>query len=148
MESQILSFYQEEVLDIIKILRGNNDADDNCTHISSDLMEYFNTGMIPNKESSTKASTLEDFDVITVSDWIKKENGAKYLEMVKSIVCLNNTKIPNIPCNKIPLELIDGTLDLDNEICDVDNFTQFTSSITKINDCLLLKAKENEQGIS
>ena len=53
----------EEVLNVVKILRGNNDTIDNCTHVSSDLMEYFNTGMIPNKKSSTKASTLEDFDV-------------------------------------------------------------------------------------
>ena len=74
-QSQILFFNQEEVLNVIKILRGNNDVDNNCTHISSDLMEYFNTGVIPNKESSTNASTSEDFDVITVSDLIKKENG-------------------------------------------------------------------------
>ena len=96
----------------------------------------------------TNPSTLEDFDVITMTDWIKKENGSKYLGMVKSIVCLNNTKITDIPCNIIPKELLDGTLDLDNEIYDVDNFTQFTLSVTKINNCLKIKAKENEQGIS
>ncbi len=147
--SPILFFQQEKVLDVIKILRGNNDTDNNCTHVSSDLIEYFKTGIIPNKESSTIRSTLEDFDVVTVSDWIKKENGTKYLGMIKSIVCLNNTKISNISFNKIPLELDDGTLDLEAEsIYDIDNFTQLTSHITEINNCLKLKAKENEKGIS
>ena len=38
--TQILSFNQEEILNVIKILRGNNDTDNNCTHVSNDLMEY------------------------------------------------------------------------------------------------------------
>ena len=141
-------FNQDEVLNVIKVLRGNNDTADNCTHVSSDLIEYFKTGIISNAESSTVPSTLEDFDVVTMSDWIKKENGSKYLGMVKSIVCLNNTKISDIPYNKLPSELEDGTLDLDQEIYDVDNFTQFTSSTTEINGCLKKKAEENEKGVS
>jgi hypothetical protein len=143
----VLFFNQEEVLKVIKILRGNNDVSDNCTHVSSDLIEYFKTGIIPDNESSTIPSTLEDFDVVTVSDWIKKENGSKYIGMVKSIVCLNNTKISNIPCDTIPKQLDDGILDLES-IYDVDNFTQFTSSIDNINISLNKKAKENEKGIS
>ena len=142
-------FNQKEVLNVIKVLRGNNDADNNCTHISNDLVEYFRTGIMPSKESCTLPSTLDDFDIITVSNWIKKENGAKYMGMVKSIVCLNNSKISNIPYNKIPKELPNKSLDLESEyVYDVDNFTQFTSHINEIDDCLKLQAKENEQGIS
>ena len=149
ISSSIISFNKSEVLNAIKILRGNNDAANNCTHISSDLMEYFKTGIMPSNESSTVPSTSMDFDVITVSDWIKKENGGKYLGVVKSIVCLDNTKITDIPHNKVPLELIDGTLDLEAEyVHDIDNYTQFTSSVTKINECLKIQAEENESGIS
>ena len=149
MISSILFFNQEEVLNVIKILRGNNDTADNCTHVSSDLVEYFKTGIYPNKESITKSSTIEDFDVVTMSDWIKKENGDQYLGLVKSIVRLNNTKITDIPYNKIPSRLTDGFLDLETEyIHDLDNYTQFTSSVIKINEDLKIKALENEQGIS
>jgi len=144
----MLVFNQKEVLNVIKILRGNNDVDNNCTHVSSDLIDYFKTGMIPSAESSINPSTSEDFNVLTVSNWIKKENGSKYLGMIKSIVCLNNTKITDIPCNITYKQLDDGTLDLNNDIYDVDNFTQHTSSVTEINNCLKMLSKENEQGVS
>ena len=69
--------------------------------------------------------------------------------MVKSIICLNNTKISNIRCDTIPKQLDDETLDLESEyIYDVDNFTQFTSSIDNINTSLNKKANENEKGVS
>ena len=144
----MLQFNYEEVLNIIKILRGNNDISDNCTHVSNDLMEYFKTEVIPTKESITTPSTIEDFDVVTMTDWIKKENGSKYLGVIKSIVHLNNTKINNIPYNRELLQLSDGTLDLENYVHDLDHYTQYSSHITEINECLKIKAKENQLGIS
>ena len=141
-------FSPENILNVIKILRADNDIADNCTHVASDLVTYFKTGIIPTTPSVTTASTSIDFDVLTTSNWIKKENGTKYLGIVKSIVCLNNTAISNIPCDVLPKQLPDGTLDLDSELMDVDNFTQRISQVTHINDCLKNVATENEQGIS
>ena len=143
MQSPVLFFDENNVLDVIKILRGDNDCADNCTHVASDLIEYFKTGIIPLVPSSTAPSKSEDFDVITTTDWIKKENGDKYLGMVKSTVCLDNTSIMNIPCNILSTQLSDGTIDADAELLDVDNFTQYRSSIMDINNCLKMKAKEN-----
>lgn len=143
-----LVFSSENILDIIKILRTDNDIADNCTHVASDLVTYFKTGIIPTTPSITTPSTSIDFDVLTTSDWIKKENGTKYLGMVKSTVCLDNTSISNIPCDILPTQLPDGTLDLDSELINVDNFTQRMASITHINNCLKNVATENGQGIS
>ena len=143
MQSPVLFFDENNVMDVIKILRGDNDCADNCTHVASDLIEYFKTGIIPLVPSSTTPSRSEDFDVITITDWIKKENGEKYLGMVKSTVCLDNTSIANIPCNILSTQLSDGTIDADAELLDVDNFTQYRSSIMDINNCLKMKAKEN-----
>jgi hypothetical protein len=145
----MLEFNHDEVLNVVKILRGNNDIANNCTHVSSDLVEYFKTGATPTKESTTPAATIEDFDVVIMSDWIKKEDGRKYLGIVKSIVRLNNAKITDIPYNREPIQLNNGTLDLEAEyVYDLDNYTQYSSHVTDINQCLKSKAKENEYGIS
>jgi len=144
----MLHFNYDEFLNVVKILRGNNDIADNCTRVSNDLIEYFKSGIIPTKESTTTPSTIDDFDVVTMSDWIKKEDGNEYLGVIKSIVHLNNTKINDIPYNKGPIELHDGTLDLENYVHDLDNYTQYSSHVNEINIYLKIKAKENKQGIS
>ena len=157
----MFQFDEEKVLNAIHILRGNNNTKTNCTHLSKDMINYFKTGIMPITKSSTKKSTITDFDVIISIDWIKKEPDrcfappgtlrepeTKYLGITQSTVCRDNCAIPGIPCNTEPLQLSNGTYDLDLSVCDTDRFTQYCEPIDKINECLKTKAMENEYGIS
>ena len=132
---------------IIKILRDDNNALTNCTHLSKDLMEYFKTGIIPERASYTIPST-KDFDAIIIIDEIKKEN-TKYLGIVQSVVCLDNTTIPYIPCGTDVYQTSDGTYDLEvDPVYNVDRLVQKSVSVNEINDYLKNKALENESKVS
>lgn len=138
MEDQpSILFDAEKITNIIQILRSGNNATNNCTHLSSDLIRYFRTGVIPDAPSSTDPSSLKDFDAIIVTDWIEKEDGTKYLGVIKSIVCLDNTSISDIPCDIEP-----------GGIYNVDRFTQYRAHVTEINDAIGKEAANNKNGYS
>ncbi len=130
----MLAFEQEKVLNIVKILRGNNNARYNCTHLASDLIDYFKSGIKPTKASSVKSSTLNDFNVIINIDWIKKEND-EYLGIIQSTVCRDTSSISNIPYN-IEYNKENHIYNLEEEIYNVDTYTQKSSRVDTINDVL------------
>ena len=145
----ISCFNETKVKNVVKILRGDNNTTDNCTHLAKDMMEYFKTGIIPKSPSSINQSTSVDFDVTVETDWIKKETGTKYLGIVRSVVCLNNTTFSDIPCNMEIVRTPNGTYDIDADpIYDIDRSTQYSASVNEINDILKMKAKENKEEIS
>ena len=135
--SNIFDIY--EIFDVVKILRGNSNSNNNCTHLASDLVKYFKTGIKPIKASSTKPSTLKDFNVLINIDWIKRENDDKYLGITKSVVCLDNTRIPNIPHNIEPFKDVDDVYNIEENVHDIDSYTQRTISVNNINNVLRSK---------
>jgi hypothetical protein len=140
----MITFNQQEVFDVVKILRGNNNTNDNCTHLASDLIDYFKSGIKPTKESSIKSSTLNDFNVLITIDWIKKEDNNDYLGITQSTVCRDTSKISNIPYNIEYNKDNNDVYNLEQEIYNIDSYTQQTALVQNIND--ILKSEEPSFG--
>src|ERR1700679_3798559 len=137
-------FNEDQVKHIVNILRGNNNIMNNCTHLASDLIEYFKTGINPRNPSSITPSTLKDFNVLITTNWIKQEDENEYLGITRSVVCLDKTIIPSIPCDMEPRITSDGIYDIDSEpIYNIDKFTQPSILVSELNDHLRMKAEEN-----
>src|SRR5579864_8792653 len=113
--TSVLIFDDKQVFNVIKILRKNSNAGNNCTHLSKDLMEYFKTNIVPKHPSSTVPSAHEDFNVLITTAWIKQENDTKYLGIIKSIVCRDSTTFSDIPCDKELKQTSDGIYDVEAE---------------------------------
>jgi hypothetical protein len=145
----VLSFDADKILEIVAILRGRNNCQNNCTHPAKDLLDYFMTGIVPSKPSSVTPSTENDFNVLLAINFIKRENGRAYVGPTQSTICLDNSNFPNLPYGSAVPQTPNGTLDIDaNPICDLENYRQPSALFSEINFHLMQVANENANGVS
>ncbi|HJZ23734.1 MAG TPA: hypothetical protein VJ201_04710, partial [Candidatus Babeliales bacterium] len=71
-------FNETQVYKAIAALRKGNNAQENCTHLAKDLINFFKTGIMPTQPSITDPSSLEDFSALVTIESIKKEKGSNY----------------------------------------------------------------------
>lgn len=88
LDKSITQFNENEVMQLIKILRGRNNCSHNCIALSLDVMKYFITGKILTKPSSTKKNSPHDFNVLLERDiLIAESTNEPYAEITKSTIC-------------------------------------------------------------
>jgi len=147
-ELKKFEFNEVQIYEVIAALRFRNDARDNCTHLAKDLIEFFQTGIMPTQPSKTDPSSLKDFSMTVIIEPIKREKGSDYEIVTHSVVNRSDVMMPYIPCNQeYPQK--DGVYHLEDEcILNVDKYTQSPIHYTDLNKTLQIYATKERDGIS
>lgn len=94
-DKSITEFNHDEMMQVIKILRGKNNCGHNCIALALDVIKYFMTGKTPNKESSTKKPSRDDFNVLLDRDILFTEStNERYAEITKSTIYVRSNDFP------------------------------------------------------
>jgi len=144
----MLAFNSKEVIDVIKILRDNNNS--NNTQLSLGLIDYFKYGIKPTKESSTKLFKLNDdiqkqTSIDELNNILRKESSFGIVNLRKSTHPLINDYIivyfSNL-CNVwyIDCQLYDGIKQEDNGCI----FTNLSNKYKFDNDIYYIPMKDIE----
>ena len=95
--NSFFEFNETQVYKAIATLRKGNDAQDNCTHLAKDLIDFFQTGIMPTQPSKTDPSSMEDFSMTVIIEPIKREKGSNYEIITHSVVNRSDVTMPYIP---------------------------------------------------
>lgn len=121
---------REQIIEAIKILRGNGRALYNCPFLAHDLIKYFKTGIPPTSVSKSRPATLKDFQLKYQDDdfVVKSEDGLQTKKIFRetkyiSIQIFNDGPSSIIPISERTLISIDPKENEREEInfIDVDN---------------------------
>lgn len=142
-----------KLIEVVKILRGNNNVKENCGRLAEDMITFLKYGIMPTQATSTDPS--EDYEKYghTTSyekKFIKKENGepVQRVQCTASILPLTadaglNSLVP--PILDYPQDE-KGTIDLDHPgllNLTAENRLQPSSNYSTINAKLIRSAQEN-----
>lgn len=148
----VTTFNQGEVMEVVKILRGNNNVKNNCVHLSTDLLKYFRTGQRPQKPSISKTSISDDiFQSVPHYQTLLAKFGSPYSTVVKSVIVKTRGDFPLLSTQRsIAIKKDDQHPNQIHSwiIYDAAPYQQQSAEYSNINNVLMLEAKKNSHHVS
>lgn len=161
----IMELNLEELDQVVKVLRGENNASENCTHLVQKLIDYFQTGIIP-KESAPTEFEQQHFGVQvsytpvffssdfklkieTLDDTCPFGKNTRQINMVSSSYINRNTLFgAYAPPGLSYYEDDNYLVDLTKSLIDVDLYQQQEAHYLELTETLKNEAKTSNAGRS